>query len=140
MAGVPDHLGSNGTRCRVRTTTREEPRLGLQSAPVLAQGFQQDGTEHDVPILTALAALDVDDHPSTIDVANLQSCQFVAACSGIVPDHRIVGHDNTFIQNRPADSGALADVTVIKNDRVLNKCAVVHAHASAQYRIADQSA
>ena len=58
----------------------------------------------------------------------------------IVPDHRIVGHDNTFIQNRPADSGALADVTVIKNDRVLNKCAVVHAHASAQYRIADQSA
>ena len=58
----------------------------------------------------------------------------------IVPDHRIVGHDNTFIQNRPTDSGALADVTVIKNDRLLNNCAVVHAHASAQYRIADQSA
>jgi hypothetical protein len=28
---------------------------------VLAQGFQQDGAEHDVPILTALATLDVDD-------------------------------------------------------------------------------
>jgi hypothetical protein len=26
----------------------------------------------------------------------------------IVPDHRIVKHDNTFIQNRPTDSGALA--------------------------------
>jgi hypothetical protein len=37
----------------VRTTTGEEPRLGLQSAPVLAQGFQQDGAEHDVPILCA---------------------------------------------------------------------------------------
>jgi hypothetical protein len=28
----------------------------------------------------------------------------------IVPDHRIVGHDNTFIQDRPADPGALANV------------------------------
>jgi hypothetical protein len=58
----------------------------------------------------------------------------------IVPDHRIVGHDNTFIQNRPADLGALADVTAIENDRLLNKGTIVHVHASAQYRIADPSA
>jgi hypothetical protein len=53
--------------------TGEEPSFGLQSAPVLAQSFQQDGTEHNVPILTALATLDVDDHPLTIDVADLQA-------------------------------------------------------------------
>src|SRR5271157_5113394 len=70
------------------TTTGEEPGLGLQFAPVLAQGFQQDGAEHDVPILTALATLDVDDHPLTIDVANLQVCQFVAARSGSIEGHQ----------------------------------------------------
>ena len=43
-----------------------------------AQGLQQNGTEHDVPILTALAALDVDDHPLAIDVANLQASHFGA--------------------------------------------------------------
>src|SRR5271157_403682 len=88
MAGVPDHLGSNGTGGRVRTTTGEEPSFGLQSAPVLAQGFQQNGTEHDVPILAALAALDVYDHPLTINVANLQAGQFGAARSGSVEGHQ----------------------------------------------------
>jgi hypothetical protein len=35
-----------------------------------------------------------------------------------MPDHRIVGDDNTSSKNRPTNSGALADVTVIKNDRL----------------------
>ena len=70
------------------TITGEEPRLGLQSAPVLAQGSQQDGAEHDVPILMALATLDVDDHTWAIDVANLQASHFGAACSGSVEGHQ----------------------------------------------------
>src|ERR1039457_3105230 len=70
------------------TATGEEPSLGLQSAPVVAQGFQEDGTEHDVPILTALAALDVDDHPLAIDIANLQASPFGAACSGSIESHQ----------------------------------------------------
>jgi hypothetical protein len=53
----PDWLERCGSRAsRVRTTTREEPRLGLESAPVLAQGFQQDGTEQGAPIFRPLPA------------------------------------------------------------------------------------
>ncbi len=77
-ASEPDHLGIDRMRGRMPTITGEEPGLGLQSAPVLAQGFEQDGTEHDVPILAALATLEVDDHPLTIDVADLQASQFGA--------------------------------------------------------------
>ncbi len=72
----------------MRTSAGEEPSLGLQSAPVVAQSFQQDGTEHDVPILTALATLDVDDHPLAIDIANLQAGHFVAARSGSIESHQ----------------------------------------------------
>ena len=43
VAGVPDHLGSNRIGARMPTITGEEPGLGLQSAPVLAQGFQRTG-------------------------------------------------------------------------------------------------
>ena len=55
---------------------------------MVAQGFQQDGTEHDVPILTALAALDVDDHSLAVDVADLQASHFGAACSGSIESHQ----------------------------------------------------
>src|SRR5271157_5739609 len=72
----------------MRTIAGEEPRLGLQSAPVLAQGSQQDGAEHDVPILAALTTLDVDDHPLAIDVGDLQASRFSAACSGSVEGHQ----------------------------------------------------
>ena len=37
-----------------------------------AQFLEQDGAEHDVAVLPAFAALNVHDHASAIDVADLQ--------------------------------------------------------------------
>jgi hypothetical protein len=36
------------------------------------QYLEQDGRENDVPILLALALLDADDHPVTIDIGELE--------------------------------------------------------------------
>ena len=60
--GVPDGGGDDGFRSVMPAPSREKPYLGLELAPVLAQGLQQDGAQHDLPIFAAFATLDVHDH------------------------------------------------------------------------------
>jgi len=49
LARQPDYFGIDRVRGRMPAAAREEPHLGLQPAPVLAQGFQQEGAEPDDP-------------------------------------------------------------------------------------------
>jgi len=48
----------------MRAPARGQPRarLVLEAAPILAEGFDQLGAEHDVAVLAALAAKDVNHH------------------------------------------------------------------------------
>src|SRR6201998_4412532 len=48
------------------------PSLLARNAPPFAQYLEQDGRQNDVAILLALALLDPDEHPVTIDVGELQ--------------------------------------------------------------------
>src|SRR5215471_897999 len=52
--------------------TRRHPALLARNAPPFMQYLEQDGRENDVPILLALALLDPDDHPVTIDIGELE--------------------------------------------------------------------
>src|SRR5271155_594311 len=52
--------------------TGRHPALLARNAPPFVQYIEQDGRENDVPILLALALLDPDDHPVTIDVGELE--------------------------------------------------------------------
>src|SRR6201984_1317109 len=51
---------------------RRHPALRSRNAPPFVQYLEQDGLENDVPILLALALLDADDHPVTIDIGELE--------------------------------------------------------------------
>src|SRR5438445_5978757 len=53
-----------------------------------AQFFEQDWAEHDVAVLPALAVLNVHDHASAIDVADLQARELGAAHAGTVEGHQ----------------------------------------------------
>src|SRR5215510_5848139 len=53
-----------------------------------AQFLEQDGAEHDVAVLLAFAALNVHDHASTIDIADLQARELGAARTGAVQSHQ----------------------------------------------------
>src|ERR1700747_99923 len=52
--------------------TGRHPALLARHAPPFVQYLEQDGRENDVPILLALALLDADDHPVTIDIVELE--------------------------------------------------------------------
>src|SRR5215472_14905454 len=52
--------------------TGRHPALLARNAPPFAQYIEQDGRENDVPILLALALLDPDQHPVTIDIGELE--------------------------------------------------------------------
>src|SRR6201981_3593420 len=52
--------------------TGRHPALLARDAPPFVQYLEQDGRENDVPILLALALLDPDDHPVTIDIGELE--------------------------------------------------------------------
>ena len=52
--------------------TGRHPALLARNAPPFVQYLEQDGRENDVPILLALALLDPDDHPVTIDIGELE--------------------------------------------------------------------
>ncbi len=56
--------------------------------PVLPELFEQLGTEHHVPVFAPLAALDVNDHPLLVDVAELQVRELGIAGSGGVEGHQ----------------------------------------------------
>src|SRR5438477_10918801 len=52
--------------------TGRHPSLLARNALPFVQYLEQDGRENDVPILLALALLDADDHPVTIDIGELE--------------------------------------------------------------------
>ena len=45
----------------------------LQPAPILAEGVEQPGAEHDVAVLAALAAGNVDRHAPGVDIADIEA-------------------------------------------------------------------
>src|SRR5215472_18597087 len=74
MAGIPHGPGADGTVGGVMTPARESPEFGLalESAEVVAQGFQQRSTEHDIAILATFSPADVDHHAVAVDIGDLQ--------------------------------------------------------------------
>src|SRR5438128_7757874 len=52
--------------------TGRHPALLARDAPPFMQYLKQDGRENDVSILVALALLDPDEHPVTIDIGELE--------------------------------------------------------------------
>ena len=89
-AGQPDNLGVDGMARGAPASTGKQPcrRLVLESAPVDAQRIEQLRAEHDVAVLAALAATDVDDHPLAVDVADLQMCHLRPAGTGGIQGHQ----------------------------------------------------
>src|SRR5215469_9490715 len=53
-----------------------------------AQFLEQDGAEHDVAVLATLAILNVHDHASAINIADLQARELGAAHAGAVDGHQ----------------------------------------------------
>ena len=83
IASCPKNLGRDRTRARVPRVTGKQPvrRLSLQPAPVDAKRIEQPQTEHDVTVLAALSATDVNNHALTVDIADFQVRHFGAACA-----------------------------------------------------------
>src|ERR1700755_2833530 len=52
--------------------TGRHPALLARNAPPFVQYLEQDGRENDIPVLLALALLDADEHPVTIDIGELE--------------------------------------------------------------------
>lgn len=88
-AGQPDDLGGDRMVGCVPAIAWKQPhlRFSSQGAPVLPQGFQQLGAQHDVTVLAALATLYVNDHALAVDVADLQMRQLRSAHSGGIQRH-----------------------------------------------------
>jgi len=89
LAGGPEHLRGDRAACGVPPVARKQPVLGLppQSSPPGAQFFEQRGTQHDIAILASLTAADVNDHPFTVDVGDLQSSDFSTTCARGIKRH-----------------------------------------------------
>ena len=70
--------------------TGEQPGCGLvpQFVPVHTQGFEQRWAEHYVAVLAPLAALNMDDHPLTVYVADLQLRHLGATSAGGIERHQ----------------------------------------------------
>jgi hypothetical protein len=55
---------------------------------VSAQFLEQDRAEHDIAVLPSFAVLNVHDHSSAIDIADLQARELGAAHTGTVEGHQ----------------------------------------------------
>src|SRR5438309_4723050 len=62
--------------------TGRHPALLARNAPPFMQYLEQDGRENDVPILLALALLDPDEPPVTIDIGELERYDLRGAQAG----------------------------------------------------------
>src|SRR5579863_1031813 len=89
-ASLPDHFRVDGRLPGVPSVAGEQPdlRSSPKSAPEGSEFLQQLRTEHDISIFAALAALHVNDHPLTVDVADLQTSQLGTPQSGGVERHQ----------------------------------------------------
>ena len=90
LTGVPENLGGDGMTRRMPSVAGKQPLGGLapQPAPVDAQSFEQLRTEHDIPVLAALASPDMNDHPLAVDIADLQVRHFCPTCAGGIQRHQ----------------------------------------------------
>src|SRR5260370_4991378 len=90
LRGVINGLGSDGAMCVVAASARKHPLggLALQPTPVVAQGFQQRGAEHDISVLATFPAPDMDDHASAVDIGDLQASQLGASCPCAIERHQ----------------------------------------------------
>src|SRR5260370_13923448 len=75
FTGMVDRLGRDGPITGVSIPARKQPDTGLsaQPVPVLAELVEQLWTEQHIPISAAFAALDVNHHALTVDVADFQT-------------------------------------------------------------------
>ena len=75
LTGVAGRFGVDGLIASVPVIARKEPDTGLfvQPSPVCAEFIEQNGAEHDVAVFATLTALDVNYHPLTINIADLQA-------------------------------------------------------------------
>src|SRR5258705_13961059 len=76
LTGSPEHFGADRMTRRMPSVAGKQPVgwLVSESAPVHAQRVQQSRAQHHIAVLASLAAADVNDHPLTVDVADLQMC------------------------------------------------------------------
>jgi hypothetical protein len=87
-AHVPDRLvGDRLLDSTMAIAAREQIDPRPLGAPVRAQRIQQPGTEHDVTVLAALAAVDMDEHALAIDIADLERGHLCTAAAGRVERH-----------------------------------------------------
>src|SRR5947209_15402597 len=72
--------------------TGRHPSLLARNAPPFAEYLEKDGRENDIAILLALALLDPDDHPVTIDIGELERDDLRGSQAGGVSQaqHRLV--------------------------------------------------
>ncbi len=75
-----------------------------------AQFLEQDGAEHHVAVLVTFAALNVYDHASAIDIADLEAREFGAAHAGAVE-----GHQNGAIEGSGSGIDELRDLFLTEN-------------------------
>ena len=75
---------------RMRSVAGKQPIGGLafQPAPVDAQSIEQLRAEHDIAVLAALAAPNMNDHAPTVDIADLQVRHFCATCARGIQGHQ----------------------------------------------------
>ena len=90
LTGIPKNLGGDGATARVPAVAGEQPlgRLAAKSAPVATKRIEQCLTQDHVAVAVALAAMNVNHHPTTINVADLKMSRFRAVCPGAVECHQ----------------------------------------------------
>ena len=112
-AHVPDRLIRDGLfHAAMATAAREQVEVGPPGEPVLAQGMEQPGAEHDVAVLASLAAPDTNDHPLAVDVADLQRRHLCAAAAG-----RVEGHQHGALKGRPGHIDQAGDFSLAEHLR-----------------------
>ena len=89
-AGVAGRLVIRGLIAAVPAIPGKQPDTDFlrKPPPVSAEFLEQDGAEHDVAVLPTFAVLNVHDHASAIDVADLQASELGAAHAGPVEGHQ----------------------------------------------------
>jgi hypothetical protein len=88
LAGVTRCFGIHGLITTMPAVSGEEPNgFFAQAPPVCTEFIEQNRTEHHVAVFATLAGLDVDHHPSAINVADLQASQLRVPNAGSVEGH-----------------------------------------------------
>src|SRR5713226_3253303 len=90
FTGMVDHLGSDGAIAGMTMLARKQPYAGFspQPVPVSPEFVEQLWAEQHIAVFAAFAALDVNHHALTVDVAHFQTREFGTPESGGVERHQ----------------------------------------------------